>query len=144
MKDRGDIRSTKEIRKAVSQLKKEGKKIDFVFYDKVPNRELKKFYEQVDIVVTQLNYGTYGLTALEGMALEKPVIAYIREKYKKYFPDLPIIDANPDNILKVLRRVIEDKNKLAEIGKKSRQFVCQYHDSEILAKKLYQMYKSLY
>lgn len=142
---RGDVKGTDSIKGAVENLKKEGYNIGLIFFDKVPNTQLKPLYEQADLVIEQLKYGTYGLTALEAMALEKPVVGYIRSKYQKYYSDkIPIINASPDNITDVLRRIIRQKNFLSEIGKKSRQFVCKYHDSKILAQKLYQLYKSLY
>jgi len=141
---RGDVRGTEFLSKAVNRLKKEGFKIEFLFFDKVPNKELKRKYEEADLVVEQLRYGTYGLTAAEGMAMSKPVMAYIRPFYKKFYPDLPIINANPKTIYTELKWALTHREQLTQIGHESRKFVEDYHDSLKLAKKLYQIYQSLY
>lgn len=138
---RGDVRGTEFVRKAVEKLKLEGLKIEFLFFDKVPHGQLKNYYEKADLVIEQLRYGTYGLTALEAMALEIPVIGYIREKCKEAFNnEIPIIQANPNNILSVLRKTIQNREKLSEIGKKSREFVTKYHNSKKVAQNLINHY----
>jgi len=138
---RGDVRGTEMIENAVDQLNKEGFNIEFLFFDKVPHSRMREYYEKADLVIEQLMYGTYGLTAIEAMALEIPVMGYIRDKYKKYYSDkIPIIDANPETITDVLRRTIQNKNDLAEIGKRGREFVVKYHDSKKIANRLISHY----
>jgi len=83
------------------------------------------------------------------MALGKPVIAYIREEDLKFIPtkmkdELPVINATPDTIYRVLKKYITvDKNKLVSIGKKSRQFVERWHDPIRIAKRLKRDYEKI-
>lgn len=141
---RGDVKGTKDIVKAVKRLKREGYNLDFMFFDKVNNSEIKNYYQEADLVVEQLRAGTHGTTALEAMSMAKPVISYIRPEIKKAEPDTPIINANLDNFYEVLKWAITHRKKLLEIGQKSRNYVVKNRDSVVLAKRLYQLYKTLY
>ena len=61
----------------------------------VPQVEAFEIYRQADIVIDQLYIGTYGVFALEAMALGKPVVTYLRPDLKEAFPkDLPIVSAS--------------------------------------------------
>lgn len=140
----GDVKGTTLIEKIIRRFKKEGHQLEYVFVDKVPNYGQKATYLKADFVIEQIRYGVHGLTALEAMALERPVIAYIREKYLKYYHQLPIINANPDNLYEKIKWVLDNPDQWGNIGKKSREYVIKNHDSRVLGQKLYQMYKSLY
>jgi len=141
---RGDIKGTTEILGAISQLKKEGYGLDYLFCDQVPNSQLKPVYEKVDLLIEQLKYGTYGLTALEAMSMGLPVMGHIRSPYRAYFNnEVPIIEANPTNITDVLRGVVKNKDRLVELGQKSREFVIKYHEARKNASKLASLYRDL-
>lgn len=141
---RGDVKGTERIINAINDLKKEGYEIDFLFCDKVPSSQLREIYDKTDLLVEQLNYGVYGLTALEAMSMEKPVIGYVRPEIRKYFKnEVPIIDANPNNIKEVLEKIIDNRDDLSKIGERSRQFVIKHHDSKKVAALLIESYKKL-
>lgn len=142
--ERGDAKGTKEIVQASERLKKEGYKIKLLSHDKVPNRDLKPYYQESDLVVEQLRCGWHGVTALEAMSMQKPVISYIRDDLKKYDPELPIINADPDTIYRVLKWAIHHPAKLKEIGKKSRAYVVKTRDLRKVGKDLLNLYQSLY
>lgn len=142
--DRGDVRGSIYIRKAVDKLKKEGHKIDFLLHDKLSPGQLKMRYQQADIIVEQLRYGTFGLTALEAMAMEKPVIGYIRQDLLKYYPGLPIINASPETIYQTLKLAINRRIDLKTIGEVGRKYVIDRHNLILGAHNLYQIYKSLF
>jgi len=141
---RGDVRGSQFLKQAVARLQKKGYKIQFSFFDSVPNHELKKYYLESDLVVEQLRYGTYGLTALEAMALGKPVVSFIRKDLIKYYPNLPLIIADPSDIEAKIEWAINNPSKLKAIGEKSRKYVVQNHDSLKVIGKILSLYKSLY
>ncbi len=62
------------------------------------------------------------------MALGKPVICCIKDEYKHYLPDLPIVHATPSTITDVLRQVIQDKSLRLKAGKDGAVFVASHHD----------------
>lgn len=82
------------------------------------------------------------------MALGKPVVCYIREEDLKFIPplmkkDLPIINANPDNIFEILKGLVEDRGKLNLIGEQSRAYVERWHDPMKIAERMKEAYESL-
>ena len=89
----------------------------------------------VDVVVDQLVVGWYGMFAVEAMALGKPVLCNIDKNLENLFifegiikkNNLPVIKCNYDNIKETLKQLIGKKQRLNDIGEKSRSFVMKYH-----------------
>ena len=99
---------------------------------------------QADIVIDQMLIGSYGILAIEAMALGKPVISYIREDLiDKYPENLPIVVANRDNIDEVLKTLLEDGNLRTKLGHKSREYIEMYHDKIKIAKDLVRLYETI-
>lgn len=136
------IKGTKYIIEAVEKLKKEGYDFEFVLVEKKSHDEALRIYEDADIVVDQLTYG-YALVAVESMAMGKPVLSYIREDLEKYYPTLPILNTNPDNIYDNLKLLIENPELRRELGEKGRKYVEEVHDSRKIAKQMIELYESL-
>jgi len=136
------IKGTKYIIEAVERLKKEDYDFEFVLMENKPHDEALKMYEDADIIVDQLTYG-YALVAVEGMAMGKPVISYVREDLKKYYPNLPILNTNPDTIYDNLKLLIENPELRRELREKGRKYVEEVHDSRKIAKRMIELYKSI-
>ncbi len=140
------VKGTRYIEAAVRRLKDEGLNFDFVLVEGMSNDEARSYYEKADILIDQLLAGWYGGLALEFMALGKPVIAYIRQSDLKFIPetmrgDLPVIQAEPNTIYLVLKRcLMEKKERLALIGRKSRSFAERWHDPIFIADKMKREY----
>ena len=142
------VKGTKYLLEALSILKKEGFYFEFTLVNGLSNQEALSIYQKADLVVDQLLAGWYGGFAVEAMAMGKPVIAYIREEDLVHIPpqmrkELPIINANPENILDILRDILSKcGSDLHEIGKRSREYVCSWHDPVKIASKLISYYKA--
>jgi len=134
-----EIKGTKYILAAVDRLRDEGIEFEFVLIEGMSNEEARVHYERADLLVDQLLAGWYGGLAVELMALGKPVMAYLREDDLGFIAeemrhDLPIIQMTPDSIYSGLKYwLTEEKEKLPEIGVKSRAFVEKWHDPHKLA-----------
>lgn len=137
------MKGTSDVIEAADKLKEEGYPIQLVLVEGIPTNRVREHYLEADIVVDQLLAGWYGLFAVETMALEKPVLCYIREDMKKYAPDLPIINTNPENIYENLKFIIEDPELRRERGEKGRAYVEKVHDSKKIAGQLIETYKNL-
>lgn len=128
------IRIVNELRKTYS--------INFVLVEKKTQNEALEIYSKADIIIDQICAGTYGVFAIEGMALGKPVITYITEDMKESFPDeLPIVSANKDSLKEKLIELIKSKDKRLLIGINGRKYVEQYHDYQINGKLLGEIYR---
>jgi hypothetical protein len=143
---RGDVKGTEHIKAAVAKLQNEGYMVEFLFFDKVPNRHLKYYQAQADIVVDQLRTGWHGSTAMECMAIGKPVITYIRPCVKQHIPHEapPLIEATIDSIYDVLKSLLDNKQSLETIGERAREFAVKYHHYTRVAKQLSKVYQRLY
>ena len=117
---------------------------EFILVHGRPYEEALKIYEQADIVIDQVRCGAYGTFAAECMALGKPVVCYIREDLQGTFPSgLPIISANPDNLEKQLRILLESAELRHNIGLQSRAYAERVHDSRVVATQLKGIYENL-
>ncbi|MEX0621768.1 MAG: glycosyltransferase [Candidatus Woykebacteria bacterium] len=141
-----DIKGTRYLAKTVKSLKNKGYNVELKLTKNISREELLRELNLSDVVVDQLLIGWYGGFAVEAMALEKPVICFIKEEYKKLVPfgdEIPIINANKDDLEDVLEDIIKNKEKLSNIGKKGYEFVKKYHDAPVIAEQYKKVYESL-
>lgn len=136
-------KGTAIIENAITMLQRE---IPFRYQrvEKMSNEEAKKLYRQADIIIDQIFAGSYGLFAVESMALGKPVIVYLREDLVGQYPiQPPICNANPATIYDVLKTLLLSGELRNRKGKEGRQFVENYHNSRIVGKQLIKIYEEL-
>lgn len=130
-----------DIIRIVNQLAK-SYQIQFILVENKTQQEAIEIYSKADIIIDQICAGTYGVFAIEGMALGKPVITYITDDMKESFPsELPIVSANKDTLQEELRTLIESKDKRLLLGTRGRQYVETYHDYRINGKLLGEIYR---
>lgn len=135
-----NIKGTPAILKAIKKLKKDGYKIRELIIENKKMADMRYYQSQADIVVDQLIYGTWGSTAIECMALGKPVICYLYKDWKSHYlknfgySELPIIEANTKNIYDVLKSLLDNPLKIKEFGLKSRKFVELHYNPTINTK----------
>lgn len=108
---RRGVKGTGAVLAAVERLKSEGHAFEFRLIEGRSNAETLSAIADADIVVDQLRIGWYGVLAVEGFALGRTVISYIR-------PDLatalnarpmPCANADPETITDVLREQIVNR-----------------------------------
>lgn len=122
-------KGTDYVVSAVQNLKKRYPNIDLILVEGLTQDEARKIYEKADIIVDQLFTGTYGVFAIESMALGKPVITYISNEMKAKLPkELPIVSADKDEIENKLEMLISSEELRRHLGKEGREYVERYHD----------------
>jgi len=140
------IKGTKYVINAINSLTGEGYKIDFKLLENMPNSEVREWLNVSDIVIDQLLLGWYGSFAIESMALAKPTLCYINDKWKRYVEyanNLPLMNTTPDSVYDDLKLLIENPDLRREIGEKSRKYVEEVHESKKAAKQLLELYESI-
>ena len=150
-KNNRNIKCTHIYVPIIKRLKAEGYKVELIFFNNIPNKELRFYQVQSDIFADMLTLGFFGATAREGMMLGKPVICFLRAEWlesmrgeiPEYVDELPIISATPDTIYEVLKDLVEHPEKRQEIGRRSREFALKWHSAEAGAKRLDQIYSDL-
>jgi len=141
-----DNKGTSFIINAIDKLLSEGHKIKFLLCENIPHNVLKQKYKECDIFIDQV-LGGYGTAAIEAMAIGRPTISYLRDVHFNEITmpgGIPIIIAHRDNIYDVLKKTIENKHTLTDIGIQSRQFVERNHDVKVLTKRLINFYEKLH
>lgn len=126
----------------IEKFKSEGLPVELIFFHGLPNKVVRYYQAQADIVVDMLTFGFFGANIREAMMLGIPTVCYLRpewlEEMRKEIPDyvdeLPVVSATPDTVEEILRDLINDKEKRDEIGRKSREFAVKWHGSEIAAR----------
>ncbi|MEY8198214.1 MAG: glycosyltransferase [Colwellia sp.] len=138
------VKGTENIEKAVENLKAKGLKFEFRKLRQLTQLQVYDEISKCDVYVDELRCGSHGVTAVESMAAGKPTITYIRDDLvDKYPSDLPLVNANIDTIQAVLAELIDSAKLRNEIGIKSRLYVEKYHDSEIVAQDLIEIYSKI-
>jgi glycosyltransferase involved in cell wall biosynthesis len=138
-----DIKGTAYVLDAVQKLMHKHS-FDFYLIEGKKHSEARELYANADVVVDQLRIGTYGVLAVESMALGKPVITHIRDDVRGGYPEtLPIVAASQESICEALDRVIAHGTLRHDLGVQSRRYVEEYHDSIKVARRLHCIYQSI-
>ncbi len=146
-----NIKSTHVYIPLVRKLKAEGLPVELMFFSRVPNWDIRFYQVQADIFLDMLTFGFFGATAREAMMLGKPVICYLRPEWlegmrreiPEYVDELPVISATPHTVEAVLRDLIANPEKRAEIGARSRRFALKWHSSAAAAQRIDRIYSEL-
>ncbi|PKR86804.1 glycosyltransferase [Heyndrickxia camelliae] len=138
------IKGTPYILKAIETLKCDYQ-FDFQLIQGMSHTDAKKLYQKADLIIDQLHIGSYGLLAVEAMAMGKPVICWISPFMREHYPsDLPIISANPDTITNVLENILKNQDLLQELGLKGRKYIEKHHDYKKNSLKVLELYYSIH
>jgi hypothetical protein len=138
------IKGTAHVRAAVEALQARGLSFDYRELRGLPNDEVTRICAGADLVVDQLLVGSHGVFAAEAMSLSKPVICYLEPDVEPLYPsDLPIINANRDDLVEVLARWLQDGGARAERGAHSRAYAERVHDVRVVARQLLRIYQTL-
>jgi glycosyltransferase involved in cell wall biosynthesis len=130
------IKGTRFLIDACDQLKAEGLPIELQVVEGVSNRQLREMMHEADIIADQFIMGWYALFAIEGMALGKPVLCYLRPDYLDLYTlfsfagECPLVDAHPLRIKERIRELVESPELRAELGERGRRYVQDHHSLE--------------
>lgn len=146
-----NIKCTHIIIPVVERLKREGHKVELLFFNDVPNFKLRYYQSQADIFVDMLTYGFYGATMREFWMLGKPTVCFLRPEWlnrmklevPEYVRDLPAVNATPETVYAVLKDLITHPEKRRAIGARSREFAVRWHSANAGAKRLDEIYSRL-
>lgn len=141
---KSSLKGTSYILHAVQLLRDKGLAFEFQLVENVSHSEVFDVFAQSDIVIDQMLVGDHGTTTLEAMALGKMVVCYIKPSIIKKMPNnCPIVNANINNLAKVLESYILNPDKIVQKGVQSRKYVEKHHSAEQVVKDLVGIYEEL-
>jgi glycosyltransferase involved in cell wall biosynthesis len=138
------IKGTEYFVTAVEQLKAEGVDVELVLVERVPNSEIRSIIADIDVIADQLVIGWYGVFAMEAMACGKPVLCYLHPPLEEFYvqvglintDEIPIVKCSPLTVKEALRDLALHREKLIEIGQRSRDYVVKHHSLAVVGKTL--------
>lgn len=140
-----EFKGTRYLEAAVADLQADGVLIELIMVEKLTNHEALAVYRTADVIFDQCLIGFHGYFALEAMALGKPVMCYIRkpEEYLLAPQECPIINTHIETLRDDLRRLVQSRDQLVEIGQRGRKYVEQHYSRLAFANRLQRAYQDL-
>jgi hypothetical protein len=129
-----EVKGTAHVLAAVDALRAEGVPVRLDLIEGVPRTEALARFGAADLIVDQLRLGWYGGLAVEGMALERPVLAAIDDARNPFGAELPVVRTSPDTLRDDLRALLSDPERRARVGRQGRAFVERHHDPRDVAR----------
>ena len=148
---RQSLKSTHLWFALAKQLKSEGRLVELVWVTDVPNRVVRYFQLQSDMVCDMLTYGWFGANIREAMMLGRPAVAYLRPAWIEsvrrevpgYVEELPVVNATPETVRSVVEELAGDPDRRRELGEQSREFAVKWHSSRAGANRFDAIYSEL-
>ena len=104
-----------------------------------PHDEAVKLMAACDIVIDQISdFQSYGMTALEAMALGKPVLSTYNASW---YPGTPVVQLETDPVSEC-RKLAVDEGHRRELGRRGRAFVAEVHDATKIARRTLTAYRT--
>ena len=129
-----EVKGTKFILNAVDQLISEGVAIELKLLERKSNHEiLRVLAEDSDVHIDQLFFDGYAMNALEAMSIGVPTIGNFSGPVREFFDrwsftsECPMIIANENTLLEVLRNLCDNDDYLEAVSLKSAAYVRKYH-----------------
>lgn len=121
---------------------------EYVSFEGLQAKEnLQDYYNSFDLVVVPSRFEAFGLTAIEAMSYEVPVVASKADGLKEVIEDkvsgILVSNENPEEYAKEILTLINDKNLREEIGKNGRKRVLENFSFDNFEKKTISLYKNI-
>lgn len=132
-----DVKGTRHVVEAVETLRGEGLPVRLDLVSAVSREEVLRRVASGHLVVDQLLLGWYGGFAVEAMACQRPVLAYVLEEHPDDNPfgdALPVVRTRPETLAADLRALVTDPAQRMALGAAGRSFVEEAHDPRRIAR----------
>lgn len=129
-----NVKGTPYLLDAADALRARGFAFELRMVEGVPRPEALKMYASADIIADQFIIGAYGIFALEGLSLGKPVMTYLDEVHlSRSVYNEPIVNTNPENLRDVLAVLIAVPELRTRLGAAGRASIERYHSFAAIA-----------
>lgn len=133
----GRLKGSELIDPIMRQLETEGV-IEYASLRQLSYPEIRRCYQEADIVLDQFVLGLYGVAAVEALAAGRIVVAYVGEAVRDRVRaatglEVPIVEATVDTVGEVVRELVADPDRARDIATQGPQFVRSVHDGRFSA-----------
>ena len=113
----------------------------------VTNSEVARFYQDLDVVVVPSLEESFGVTAVEGSACARPIIASrvggLPEVVLDGKTGIMIESQNVDSLVEAMEYMLEHPEERVRMGLAGREFVLKHYDFQDNVTQMEQVYKAL-
>ncbi|WP_168583416.1 glycosyltransferase [Gephyromycinifex aptenodytis] len=136
----GRLKGSELVDPILRQLDAQGV-IEYQSLRQLSHPEIRRCYQEADIVLDQFVMGLYGVAAVEALAAGRIVIAYVGDTVRARVREasgleVPIVEATPETVAEVIRDLVENPERAREIAARGPEFVRALHDGTFSAKVL--------
>jgi glycosyltransferase involved in cell wall biosynthesis len=129
------IKGSRFFMQAVEELRQEGYDVELQYVQRISNADLKELIRKADIIADQLIVGWHGMFAVESMSAGKPVLCYLQDNLLELYEfagvlspgEIPLVNCTRHTVKERLRELLENRERIAEIGRMSREYVVRRH-----------------
>lgn len=148
---RQSLKSTHIWFPLADRLRSEGRDVELFYATDIPNRDVRYYQLQSDIVCDMLTVGWFGSNVREAMMLGKPAVCYLRPAWLEqvrsqvpgYVEELPVVSATPETVYDVVSELLDDPAARQEIGERGREFALKWHSAKAGARRFDEIYSEL-
>jgi hypothetical protein len=148
---RQSLKSTHIWFPLAERFRAEGRDIDLFYATGIPNRDVRYYQLQSDVVCDMLTFGWFGSNVREAMMLGKPAVCYLRPEWLEqvraqvpgYVEELPVVSATPETVHEVVSELLDDPEQRREIGERGREFALKWHSARAAALRFDEIYSEL-
>ena len=83
------------------------------------------------------------MNSVEAMSMGLVCVTELIPKYEKFIPDHPFVNVTGESLYLTLKELVQDRNRIREIKKKSREWVKKYHSLNSVTIQLYRYYREI-
>lgn len=137
------IKGTEEFKRLMRKLPD----VELEIIQGATNAQCIKRKANADIMLNEFVLG-YGVNAIESWWIGQVVVSgvedqWIADKMRQVIGYIPFTRINRRRFLRVMRRLINDEKYYEEMRQKGIQYVNDYHEPSIVARKLLEIYEGL-
>ena len=139
------FKGTHLLIQAIDELRSQGVAVELVLVEGVPNHIALAQYRAADVIFDQCLIGFHGYFALEGMALGKPVMSFLRlpSAYVLAADECPIINTSISTLKEDVLKLCGNRANLRELGVRGRRYVEKYYTIEAVSRRMASAYAAL-
>lgn len=124
------LKNTKEVMNVLEKLEKDIG-IEPILITNTSWEDSLKIKATCHITIDQFKLGTYASSSIESMYLGHTVISKLSPFIRSMHPDIPIIQADLDNLYDVIKNILFNSNSIDIIGNKGRNYAIKEHSAEL-------------
>ncbi|HYI09618.1 MAG TPA: hypothetical protein VEK57_11195 [Thermoanaerobaculia bacterium] len=135
-------KGTNELLATLDLLERHGFPFELRLIEGVPRHEALMLYREADIIADQFIMGAFGVFALEGMALGKPVLTYLDEEHlRRPAFQHPLVNTTLENMAQVLAALHAVPELRRRIGAAGRASVERYQSFDAIGSVWMRIYR---